>query len=243
MKPFKYILPFLCIVSLAAANWEKTVKAYPAIGKTPDFGKKAQNDYTRLHELAAKEFEQLNDAEKKEFDALHFRFGYGDFWEFPNYGCDWYCVGGPYHIEASSSLKAQGSNSYDAKNAHDLRYDTAWIEGAEGDGTGEYLEYFFENASPRITKIKIYNGYIKSEQAWKENGRVKTLGLSVNGVPFARIYLKDSRALQTVTFEPLGRRADGHNLVLRFEILDVYPGTKYSDTAITQIYFDGLDSH
>lgn len=32
-------------------------------------------------------------------------------------------------------------------------------------------------------------------------------------------------------------------LVIRFKICDVYPGTKYKDTAITEIYFDGIDVH
>lgn len=30
---------------------------------------------------------------------------------------------------------------------------------------------------------------------------------------------------------------------LQFEIVAVYPGAKYEDTAITEIYFDGIDVH
>ncbi|MBC6491823.1 hypothetical protein BC349_12245 [Flavihumibacter stibioxidans] len=30
---------------------------------------------------------------------------------------------------------------------------------------------------------------------------------------------------------------------LQFEITAVYPGAKYDDTAITEIYFDGIDVH
>jgi hypothetical protein len=30
---------------------------------------------------------------------------------------------------------------------------------------------------------------------------------------------------------------------MRFEIMDVYKGDKYDDTAITEIYFDGIDVH
>jgi hypothetical protein len=30
---------------------------------------------------------------------------------------------------------------------------------------------------------------------------------------------------------------------ITFEILEVYPGEKYDDTAITEIYFDGIDVH
>ena len=30
---------------------------------------------------------------------------------------------------------------------------------------------------------------------------------------------------------------------LRFEILDVYPGSRYDDTVIAELYFDGIDVH
>ena len=30
---------------------------------------------------------------------------------------------------------------------------------------------------------------------------------------------------------------------LRFEIMEVYPGTKYEDTVISELYFDGIDVH
>ena len=36
---------------------------------------------------------------------------------------------------------------------------------------------------------------------------------------------------------------DGSDLVLKFEIIEVYKGLKYNDTAITEIYFDGMDVH
>ena len=30
---------------------------------------------------------------------------------------------------------------------------------------------------------------------------------------------------------------------LRFEILEVYPGSKFEDIAISELYFDGIDVH
>jgi hypothetical protein len=30
---------------------------------------------------------------------------------------------------------------------------------------------------------------------------------------------------------------------LKFEILEVYPGTRHKDTVISEIYFDGIDVH
>jgi hypothetical protein len=37
--------------------------------------------------------------------------------------------------------------------------------------------------------------------------------------------------------------AEAPNWTLRFEILDVYPGEKYTDTVISELYFDGIDVH
>jgi hypothetical protein len=51
---------------------------------------------------------------------------------------------------------------------------------------------------------------------------------------------KDDQIPQLGTF---GRNTDGSDLVLKFEIIEVYKGLKYNDTAITEIYFDGIDVH
>jgi hypothetical protein len=40
-----------------------------------------------------------------------------DYWEILGAGCSWYCGGGPSEVTASSSLKPQGTNSYDGGNA------------------------------------------------------------------------------------------------------------------------------
>ena len=80
------------------------------------------------------------------------------YWEIIGGGCSWYCAGGPKEITASSFLAPQGENDYSPENAHDLNYEYAWSEGADGYGIGEYLLYTFEGASPRITEIKIVNG-------------------------------------------------------------------------------------
>jgi hypothetical protein len=51
---------------------------------------------------------------------------------------------------------------------------------------------------------------------------------------------KDDQIPQLGTF---GRNTDGSDLVLKFEIIEVYKGLKNNDTAITEIYFDGIDVH
>ena len=59
-----------------------------------------------------------------------------------------------------------------------------------------------------------------------------------------RVDLEDSRTLQCFEVGVLGPHdAQAPNWTLKFEILDVYPGTKYDDTVIAELYFDGIDVH
>lgn len=220
----------------------------PTVGEAPDLSEKALKEFVQWEKL----LERLNKGGSadtltpKEKELLE-KFGESedrDFWATMDEGCSWYCGGGPEKVSASSRLKPAGDITYDGKNAHDFSLKTAWVEGVPGYGEGEYLEYLFKNTSPRLTDILIYNGYVKSESGWKKNSRVKRLKLSVNRKPFAILDLRDTRALQTFRLPgPLGRTSDGKDMVLRFEILDVYKGDAYDDTAITELYFDGLDVH
>ncbi|MFN7491995.1 MAG: NADase-type glycan-binding domain-containing protein, partial [Cyclobacteriaceae bacterium] len=131
-----------------------------------------------------------------------------------------------------------------------LSYKTAWVEGVPGYGIGESLTYHFPPHTPRITKIIVVNGYAKSPKAWSENSRVKKLKLYINNKPIAILNLQDTRAEQIFTFDPIGN-ANREDKALRsmpqwtmkFEIMGVYKGEKYDDTAITEIYFDGIDVH
>ena len=149
------------------------------------------------------------------------------------------------------SLKQQGKQDYKASNIHDLDFSTTWIEGAEGYGIGEWVEYTLPAYNPRITELLIANGYVSTKKLWEENSRVKVLDVEVNGKPFARIHLADIYALQSVKVPYIGYsdRENWENLNgkapirIRFIIREVYPGTKYQDTAISEIFFDGIDVH
>ena len=137
-------------------------------------------------------------------------------------------------VVASSSLSSQGSNSYRASNIKDWNHETAWVEGVKGNGVGQWIEYR-DVSGCSISSIKILNGYVKSDKAWNENARVKRLKVYCNGKPKCILELQNSRSLQYFDIDGgLGYDVD----TIRFEILDVYPGSKYQDTAISEIYFD-----
>ncbi len=162
--------------------------------------------------------------------------------------CSFYCGCNIGEQKASSTLKQQGKQDYKASNIHDLDYSTTWVEGAEGYGIGEWVEYTLPASNPRITDINIANGYVRTKKQWSENSRVKVLDVEVNGKPFAKIHLADVYALQTVKVPYIGYSDrdsfEGKEPIrIRFIIREVYPGTKYKDTAISEIFFDGIDVH
>jgi len=208
-----------------------------------DVSPQTEKDINRQNELLKKEM--LNAKEQKELDSLLLQYGetVESVWDIIDGGCSWYCGGGNYKVIASSALTARNGIQYKAEQANDLSYKTAWIEGREDEGIGEYLEFYFKNKSPRVTDIIVSNGYVKSEISWNNNNRVRKLKLYVNGELKGILNLEDSRTDQVFKIGTLGHNSNGKDLVLRFEIAAIYKGDKYNDTAITEIYFDGIDVH
>lgn len=160
---------------------------------------------------------------------------------FYSYNCSWYCGGQIDSVTASSAL----ADRYAAEKAHDFSIVTAWVEGVEGNGEGEYLRYSFPGTCPRITTVLIHNGYVKNWDVWRDNGRVKKLLMYYNDEPYTILNLQDTMGLQSFDVGVLGYedKDSAPAWSIKFEILEVYPGKKYEDTAITEIYFDGIDVH
>lgn len=164
--------------------------------------------------------------------------GYQDYFDVLDCGCSWYCYGEASVSGSSSHLKSQGQFSYNQNKVSDFSVRTAWIEGVEGDGIGEWVEFTVGRATP-ITEVYIVNGYAKSQKAFQNNSRVKQLKIYENGKPYAILNLKDCRSIQVFK---LGT-SKGLCGKIRFEIMDVYKGDLYEDTAISEIFFSGLGEH
>ena len=257
----------------------------PKIGKTYDFSQERQElwstcdslmfDTSFKEKLTQQEFtalmETCGDIGYSEACDNKWSIVCGDDWTDEGYNTTYYLNDLDYKFTtASSALKSKSENTYDDRNISDLSYQTAWVEGVDGDGIGEFIEFHFQPGHPRITKIIIANGYIKDKKTWKNNSRVKQLKVYVNNKPFAILNLKDIYAEQTFEIPTIGYKItyglnndgttwwrykdeNGKDIKsyhknsklkpdsIKFEILSVYKGDKYKDTAITEIYFDGLD--
>jgi hypothetical protein len=161
--------------------------------------------------------------------------------------CSWYCAAPEIIVSASSGLKPYGEISYVATHAHDFDLNTAWVEGANNYGEGEYIVFEFQmkersDDKLAITGFSIANGYHKTRKLWLENSRAKKLKMYVDNKPYAIIELLDVRGFQKIEFGSI-KLEPKKNKFLKFEILEVYKGDKYSDTVITEVEFDGIGDH
>ncbi len=155
------------------------------------------------------------------------------------------------NVSTSSFITKNGEWKYDGKDIEgfpvvctpDYKYkfiSMPWLEGASGDGTGEWIEIKMETPYwERLQILRILNGYvdIRKPYLFKENNRIKEATLICTPEnPDEEIFEKK------VTFEDF---VYVKNIYLekkckkvRLRIDSVFKGSKYDDTAITSIYTD-----
>ena len=80
------------------------------------------------------------------------------------------------------------------------------------------------------------NGYIKSDDLFSSYSRVKRAELFYNGKAFCFVNFADSKRWQHIMFDDIfAHQGD----VFALRILEVYPGKKYPNVAITQLVLQG----
>lgn len=158
---------------------------------------------------------------------------------------------GTLKARATTTLQPT-STRYAASNAVDGDPKTAWVEGEDGDGLGARVLLESVDGTPiawPTAGIAVTMGYAKSEATWTENGRPTRLRLT------ARLadpeYAATPRVFDLVaapglppltpTFFALGcvcnqdmSCSEGFTS-LEFEIVAIDAGTKYRDTAISDV--------
>jgi hypothetical protein len=153
---------------------------------------------------------------------------------------------------ATSTLVAPSDpGRHDLAKVLDGDLDTAWCEGASGDGAGQTLTFEFSSAS--VDAIGIVNGYTKSQDIFQGNGRIKRLTVTVEdrGTTREAIASLSPRDLRRLNRKAIGPfidwledvgRANGPTQRVTLSIADVYSGAKHADTCISEIYFVGYPS-
>ena len=130
---------------------------------------------------------------------------------------------------ASSVLEPQFGSSYGVSNLFDDTTGTAWVEGQQGNGVGEWITVEFEMLR-RVRSFVVQNGYQKSSDIFQKNNRVRQLRVLFSGGETHTFILEDKISSQ---FLSLRRPIQAY--WLKFVIDDVWAGNKYTDTAITKL--------
>ncbi|HEV2912667.1 MAG TPA: discoidin domain-containing protein [Pyrinomonadaceae bacterium] len=131
---------------------------------------------------------------------------------------------------ASSTRPPLAGNTYEAGNALDGRLMTAWVEGVDGPGIGEWIRCDFER-EVTLRRIAIAPGYFKSAQIWARNNRVAAATLYFSDGTSRRFSLDDRMEEQLLEVGAV------KTSWVRIVINEVYAGTD-PDTAISQLAFE-----
>jgi hypothetical protein len=122
--------------------------------------------------------------------------------------------------------------NYGPESLFDNADNTAWVEGVDGQGIGEWIVVEFDG-SRLVKEIHIKNGYMKDPALYQKNSRVKEIKVEFSEREKRSVVLQDSGAAQSVALpkdQPL--KANW----VKFTIESVYPGTKWEDTAISELH-------
>lgn len=149
--------------------------------------------------------------------------------------------------KTSSSLPPNNENTYTSENIQDYDLNTAWMTS----GIGEFIEFkldYFPGENSKAYQFhgicNVFNGYCKSFVKWTENSRVKKMKVYFNNIPVCFVNLLDtwkfqtfdiSKSLFTDKFKQISRPKN----ILKFEIVEIYKGTKFKDVGFSEFLCEG----
>lgn len=140
--------------------------------------------------------------------------------------------GAPLKItsSASSIRLAVQANTYYASNAIDGKRATAWIEGADGPGIGEWIRFDFDREIS-LHRILWQPGYFKSPAIWKQNNRLATVRAEFSDGTRRELTFADRMDSQKMDVGAVRTRW------VKFIITAVHYGSD-PDTAVSEVAFE-----
>ena len=136
-----------------------------------------------------------------------------------------------------------------------MDFGTAWVEGVDATGIGEWTQFSFLEGT-RVRGVMLMNGYLKSESTYLANSRPRRvrveyemrfsedeefrkeeIEVDLPDLPFREL-TQENYGVQTHTLVEFGDYAPYMRRV-RISILDTYSGTKYEDTCISEVILIG----
>jgi hypothetical protein len=138
----------------------------------------------------------------------------------------------PLKINASSSSNrlAVQANTYYPSNAIDGKKATAWIEGVDGAGIGEWIRFDFDREIT-LHRVLWQPGYFKSPMIWSENNRLASVTAEFSDGTSRTINFTDQMESQKTDIGAVKTKW------VRFVIKSVYYGSD-PDTALSEVAFE-----
>lgn len=131
-------------------------------------------------------------------------------------------------IYASTSL-SEYNMTHSPERILDKDLSTAWVEGANGDGIGENIILLFDNIYT-VNGFYINAGYQVNNDLYYKNSRPKEISVIFSDGNSEIFILDDIINIQNIQLSsPVNTNS------LTIIINSVYPGSKYEDTAISEI--------
>lgn len=135
-------------------------------------------------------------------------------------------------VTASSILHSDGTFNYSVENIIDNDISTSWVEGAEGCGQMEWIE-FSADTEQKVSQINILNGYCKNQDIYTKNNRIKEVKVEFDDGTYSTHTLKDKyNEWNFIKFdkEHICKK-------IKIYIISVYEGSHYNDTCVSEIDF------
>ncbi|MDF1849634.1 MAG: hypothetical protein P1U85_02290 [Verrucomicrobiales bacterium] len=161
--------------------------------------------------------------------------------------CGWWCGAPPIRVSASTTLKDETfPHAFSPDYLLDAKKETVWVEGVNGHGIGERITFSFDMTDRKpqdtdlgINSVSIINGYPETDELWQANSRVKRLHVYYDNVLVESIELADIPTYQQFDL-PRYVFTTGEIHEVSFEIAEVYPGSRFEDTVLADVLFNGF---
>jgi len=114
--------------------------------------------------------------------------------------------------------------------------DTAWVEGHEEEGRGEWIQLTFDRVHD-LKEVWIYSGYQKSESRYENNHRPSRVRLDFSNGEEMEFELSDSYGVPNIL--KFDETAETSSVSVKISILDTYAGDELMDTCITEVAMFG----
>jgi len=95
----------------------------------------------------------------------------------------------------ASTILSNREGDYEPSNIIDGSTETGWSEGAKGYGEDEWIE--FKSKVPYlVSELIIYNGYHKSEEDYKKNGKLKKVEITLGNADSIRYSFEETERVK-----------------------------------------------